>query len=170
MWIPPIGPFDAGDIYANYSFWEKLWRGVDIGADKGLTVVVGFADTITFGGSKWASKKFATVLGGQGAAKEWERDNAERERSWYHTAGSGLGYVWDFATGEELAVANSRSLGWGGRLSIDWAHHTFGRFGKLSHLQLDLWKVGVKASNKTLFHIPLFLRRIPKRNIVLRRW
>ena len=77
--LPPVS---AGTIYANYSTWEKIWRGIDIGLDKGLTVVVGFADTISWGGSKSLGKRFPSELGGQAAAREWERDNIERESSW----------------------------------------------------------------------------------------
>jgi hypothetical protein len=72
---------------------------------------VGFSDFITLGGSKKAAKGFARVLGGEGAAKSWEQDNAERESSWFHTGGEALGLAWDIATSEELAVIGSRAAG-----------------------------------------------------------
>ena len=46
------------------------------------------------------------------------------------------------------------ATGYTSKVAIHGAHHTFGSWGKLSHLQINLWKVGVKGSSKVL-RIPL---------------
>jgi L-alanine-DL-glutamate epimerase-like enolase superfamily enzyme len=133
------------------------------------------ANTQTGGYYKLAGRKLARVfawgLGGDPNRAEelTEQDYQQRERSYWYTAGEVTGVVTDVAEGAEAAIATSRAAGWGGRIALDAAHHTFPRFGKLSHLQLDLYKAGVKGSNINI-HIPLFIKSFPKRNIVLRRW
>lgn len=117
--LPPVS---AGNIYANFSAWERTWRGISIGLDKGLTTVVGFADFISYGGSKKAGKEFARVLGGDAAAREWTKDNAEREGSWFHTGGEAAGLAWDVAMGGGLAAGR---VGWTATFNV-YRHGGFG--------------------------------------------
>jgi hypothetical protein len=35
---------------------------------------------------------------------------------------------------------------WAGKIGSHAAHHRFGEFGRLPHLQLNLWRIGVKGS------------------------
>ena len=35
---------------------------------------------------------------------------------------------------------------WAGKIGSHTAHHRFGGFGRLPHLQLNLWRIGVKGS------------------------
>jgi RHS repeat-associated protein len=104
----PPGACDI-TIYAGYSIWERLGRSLSIGTDKALTSVVGFSGWITFGGSKYASRGLAKLLGGESAGRLWDQDNAEREASWFYTGGEAAGVVWDVVTGAEVAKAG----GWG---------------------------------------------------------
>lgn len=42
---------------------------------------------------------------------------------------------------------------WAGKLGSHAAHHRFGTFGRLPHLQLNVWRVGVKGSG-TAYRLP----------------
>jgi hypothetical protein len=167
-YIPPLPPVSAGDIYANFSAWEKVKWGLNIGGEKALNTVVGFSDTITFGGSQWLTKKWASYLAGFDVSKTVEQDHADMQKSWFYTGGEALGYVWDAAVGEAAVGIELRAARIGGKFAIHGAHHTFGSLGKLSHLQLNLWRRGVKGSS-WVRRIPLPSRRNFK-EIILRRW
>ena len=54
-----------------------------------------------------------------------------------------------------------KAAGWAGKLTIDGDHHAFPRLGGryLAHVQLTVWKNGVKGSDKVLFRIALPLSR-----------
>jgi hypothetical protein len=43
---------------------------------------------------------------------------------------------------------------WAGKFGAHRAHHGFERFGRLPHLQLNLWRIGVKGSGRA-FRMPL---------------
>lgn len=43
---------------------------------------------------------------------------------------------------------------WAGKIGSHAAHHRFGDLGALPHLQLNLWRVGVKGSGLS-FRLPL---------------
>lgn len=44
--------------------------------------------------------------------------------------------------------ARARGLegAWAGKIGSHEAHHRFGRWGRLPHVQLNLWRIGVKGS------------------------
>ncbi len=44
---------------------------------------------------------------------------------------------------------------WAGKIGAHKAHHRFGRWGTLRHLQLNLWRVGIKGSGIAV-RVPLF--------------
>jgi hypothetical protein len=45
----------------------------------------------------------------------------------------------------------SADLGaWAGKLGSHSAHHRFGEFGRLPHVQLNVWRVGIKGSGVAL--------------------
>jgi hypothetical protein len=52
-----------------------------------------------------------------------------------------------------LPTGAARGL-WAGKLAAHPAHHSFGSWGRLSHLQLNLWRVGVKGSGSAM-RLPL---------------
>ena len=72
-------------------------------------------------------------------AKAFALDKAEMEK----TKGEGwfLPLVWRIGS-------------YGFRLAYHEAHHTFKFFGRSRHLQLNMWKHGVKGSGRTIFRIP----------------
>lgn len=43
---------------------------------------------------------------------------------------------------------------WAGKIGAHGAHHRFGGFGRLQHVQLNVWRVGVKGSG-TSYRLPL---------------
>jgi hypothetical protein len=43
---------------------------------------------------------------------------------------------------------------WAGKLGAHEAHHRFGTLGRLPHVQLNLWRVGVKGSG-IAFRLPV---------------
>lgn len=48
------------------------------------------------------------------------------------------------------AVLGHLAVGGGIRVGIHGAHHTFGRFGKLAHVQVNIWMKGVRGSGKAV--------------------
>ncbi len=42
------------------------------------------------------------------------------------------------------------AAGWGGKVAMHGAHHTFGNLGKLPHIQFNWWRKGVRGSGKVL--------------------
>jgi hypothetical protein len=43
---------------------------------------------------------------------------------------------------------------WAGKIGSHAAHHRFGSLGRLPHVQLNLWRVGVKGSGRSI-RVPL---------------
>ncbi len=43
---------------------------------------------------------------------------------------------------------------WAGKIAAHAAHHRFGDHGMLPHLQLNIWRVGVKGSGVS-FRVPV---------------
>jgi hypothetical protein len=68
-------------------------------------------------------------------------DTSANEDTWSYTVGS---YVPD-AVAIVAGGGAVRSLGFHGKLGLHDAHHTFGRFGTRSHLQVNIWQKGVKG-------------------------
>ncbi len=63
----------------------------------------------------------------------------------------------EVATTAALAAAGgigAEAAGWQSKASYHGAHHAFGEAGKLSHIQVNIWKEGVKGSGKS-FRFPL---------------
>lgn len=52
-----------------------------------------------------------------------------------------------------LGGGGAVAAGWGAKIGLHDAHHTFGNLGKLPHWQLTMWRSGVKGSHK-IFRIP----------------
>jgi RHS repeat-associated protein len=61
------------------------------------------------------------------------------------------------------ALGKLKRVGYAGKLALHTAHHTFGRWGKLSHLQVTIYRQGVKGSH-WIKRLPLPFRRIPKKD------
>jgi len=81
------------------------------------------------------------------------RVHAANEDSWSYTIGS---YVPDAVA---LPAGGYAALdGVSGRIALDASVHPFPPYGKFSHLQLDLWKTGVKGSNFLTKRVPLFAK------------
>jgi RHS repeat-associated protein len=172
---PNVLPCVATDVVktnTGASPWPAWW---DRALDTGVTFFAGMANTQTGGYYKLAGRKLARVfawgLGGDPNRAEelTEQDYQQRERSYWYTAGEVTGVVTDVAEGAEAAIAASRAAGWGGKLAVHTAHHQFGSLGRLSHLQANVWKMGVKGSGK-VFRIPLPLRKWPTKEIIIKRW
>jgi RHS repeat-associated protein len=105
--LPPVS---AGDIYANYSNWEKVKWGLNIGGEKALNAVVGFSDTITLNGSQWLTKKWASYLAGFDVSKTVEQDHLEMQKSWFYTGGEIGGLAWDIAMGGKTVATKAPKL------------------------------------------------------------
>ncbi len=101
----------------------------------------GFGDTISFGLTDWIRDQMGT-------------NSVVDKQSSTYTAGKISGYALEAAAGGVVAKSLSR---YGARLAVHGPHHTFGRLGRLPHVQLNIWKKGVKGSGKA-FRLP-FLRR-----------
>jgi hypothetical protein len=55
-----------------------------------------------------------------------------------------------------LTAEAARGL-WAGKLATHTAHHRFGAWGRLPHVQLNLWRVGVKGSGSAMrLPVPAF--------------
>ena len=39
---------------------------------------------------------------------------------------------------------------WAGKIAAHPAHHSFGAWGRLPHVQLNLWRIGVKGSGSAM--------------------
>jgi len=48
-----------------------------------------------------------------------------------------------------LSVEAARGF-WAGKIAAHPAHHRFGSWGRLPHVQLNLWRVGVKGSGSAM--------------------
>jgi hypothetical protein len=139
--LPPVS---AGDIYANYSRWERILRAVGNWA-------TGFADSLTtIPFTNWSLTRWY---------RHWSGHEGDADEDSTAYAVGGL-----TETGAELLIlapfgeAEWKASGWAGRIALDTTPHYFPRLGgRWSHLQLDLWKIGVKGSD---IHqrIPLFMK------------
>ena len=68
-----------------------------------------------------------------------------------YTGGEVAGEIWGVAAG---SAGVARSAGWTSKIAAHGPHHSFGKLGKLSHIQTTIWKKGVKRSGKNI-RIPL---------------
>ena len=102
-------------------------------------VAAGFGDIVTFGGTRWVRNELLDC----GDCVDYG--------SALYTSGQVTGGVTALAGGGLLIA---RAAGVTSRVAIHGAHHSFGRFGQLSHIQLNVWRIGVKASGRA-FRIPL---------------
>ncbi|PIQ86896.1 MAG: hypothetical protein COV74_02960 [Candidatus Omnitrophica bacterium CG11_big_fil_rev_8_21_14_0_20_45_26] len=102
----------------------------------------GFGDTISFGVTEWIRGQWDDILGPGVVNKD----------SFSHRAGQAIGVAFDVV----FAPVSYAELigGWSSRVMVHGAHHTFGRLGKLKHIQVNYWKPGVKGSGRS-FRIPL---------------
>lgn len=57
-----------------------------------------------------------------------------------------------------LTAEAARGL-WAGKLAAHPAHHRFGAWGRLPHVQLNLWRVGVKGSGSAM-RVPMPVPRV----------
>ena len=103
----------------------------------------GFGDTITLGGTKWIREQWNEAYG--------LGDDVVNQCSGYFKAGQYSGYAWGVAA---ISVGTARVAGWTSKIARHGPHHTFGRLGKLSHIQTTIWKMGVKGSGRN-FRFPL---------------
>jgi len=74
-------------------------------------------------------------------------ENTINENSVAYKAGEVAGVAHGVALGG-LTVA--RAAGWQTRVAVHGAHHTFGRLGRLAHIQVNWWRVGVKGSGNAI--------------------
>ncbi len=144
-----------------YAWWNRIkeagnkawdWATTD-GLQSLSDISAGLGDTISFG----LTRKF----------RQWQGyDDAVNTDSGSYTVGEYTGYLWDVASGGGLTKAGVKAAGYGGKLAVHTAHHYFPRFGRqLPHLQLNVWKVGVKGQgNTTWFRIPLPQKYAPPRD------
>ena len=68
-----------------------------------------------------------------------------------YLAGQAGAFTWGAAIGT-LGVA--RVFGWQTRVALHGPHHEFGSLGRLSHFQLNYWRIGVRDSGRA-WRIPL---------------
>jgi RHS repeat-associated protein len=71
-------------------------------------------------------------------------------QSWSRNIGSATFWV----EGALSLGAGAEAAGWRVRFGLHDAHHSFGKLGKLPHLQWNTWRQGVKGSGRA-FRIPL---------------
>jgi len=149
IFLPPVS---AGNIYAHYTIWERLW-GV----------------TKTVGGGVWTGYKgLATFMSGYNEQAvpvarhvrhlgEWATGiHVVDENSGLYGAGGWSQIGADIALGGE-AILGEEGLNVAGRIALD-KPHLFRRLGgRWSHLQLDLWRAGIKNSDFLHVRVPLFV-------------
>ncbi len=99
----------------------------------------GFGDTITFGGTAWLREQ-----GGY--------NDVVNPSSGYYIGGSIAGVGADLALGGAGAL---KAAGYSTKIAVHGAHHTFPTLGKWPHIQLTVWKEGIKRSHIN-FRIPWF--------------
>jgi hypothetical protein len=82
----------------------------------------------------------------------WSTDTPAHPEATPYIAGS-LG-ISAGATTVASGALIAQGFGYSARIAIHPAHHTFGKLGNLKHIQINLWKQGVKGSGKVI-RIPL---------------
>lgn len=127
----------ALEYYANKTMYWTLETLSDVSA--------GFADRITLGGTKYMRENFR-FFGMNGV------DDVIGYDSWSYAIGESGGDAW-LATTAELGVA--RAFGYTSKIALHDAHHTFGSFGKLSHIQINYWKIGGTRATAGAIRFPL---------------
>ncbi len=105
----------------------------------------GFGDTITSGFGL-----FDTSLT-QLARQALDADDQVNRCSDAYRYGKYGAYGWAAVTG---GAAGARAAGWTTRIALHGPHHTFGGLGRLSHIQMNYWRIGVKGSGGAV-RIPL---------------
>lgn len=100
----------------------------------------GFGDIISFGGTEYLREQLGV-------------NDVVNYESNFHSAGKVAGYAHGIVSSGATVV---RALGWQTRIAIHGPHHSFNFLGgaKLSHLQLNYWKIGIKGSGGA-FRLPL---------------
>jgi len=98
----------------------------------------GFGDLITVGGTKWVREA-------------WACEDCVAYESPVYSAGAIVGGTAGTALG---ALSIARALGVTSRIAIHPAHHTFPFIGRAAHIQVNVWRIGVKASGHAV-RIPL---------------
>ena len=107
--------------------------------DASANFSAGFGDALTFGGTQWIREQ---LNGGTDVVDVCS--NA-------YTAGSIIGVGTSFALG---GTGIARVAGYTSRIAIHGAHHTFGNLGRLSHIQVTVWKIASKGSGSN-YRFPL---------------
>jgi uncharacterized protein RhaS with RHS repeats len=105
-----------------------------------VNAVAGFGDAASMGASYWVREN---ITGGN--------ENVDRCANAYR-AGQAGGITADLGLG---GLSAARAAGWTSRIALHPAHHSFGRLGKLTHIQVNIWRKGVKGSGLRAFRVPL---------------
>lgn len=100
--------------------------------------VVGFGDIVSFG----LTEVYRDEVG---------LSHTVNEDSTAYKVGEVAGVAHGVALGGSSVA---RAAGVQTRVALHGAHHSFGSLGRLSHIQLNLWRIGVKGSGRA-FRIPL---------------
>ena len=135
------------------------------GLEKGREFLAGVIDNMTpgipgFGYSpSWMLRKGIDKIAG----------SSPREDTWTYTIGSVTPDIVAIPFGIGAGASAVKASRFSGNLAIHSAHHNFGRWGKLAHIQLSygLKRVRMPPIRK---RIPLPIRRWPKKNIILLRF
>ena len=109
-----------------------------------VNLIAGAGDTLSFGLSAYARNQWGDFF-------YPEVPRVVNECSGAYAAGVVVGIAIDAALANEIAARpNNTQI----RIAIHDAHHTFGSFGKLPHIQINVWQTGVPGSGWGL-RIPL---------------
>lgn len=96
----------------------------------------------------------AGIATGSGLAVANQAANEKDHSAKGYAKAAGAGGVEGAVAGVPGVGGGLAKAGWRGKLAIHGPHHSFGRFGRLPHVQANAWKKGVRKSGKTLFRIP----------------
>ena len=121
------------------SFGERVLSSIPAGlAQTSGDAISGFGDILSFG----LTDLYRTEAG---------LSNTINEDSAAYVTGEVAGYVHGVLLSSAIAA---RAAGVESRVAIHEAHHSFGRLGLLRHIQINIWRIGVKGSGRAL-RIPL---------------
>jgi len=140
-------PVNFFDPYGLEEFWFET-LGLDQAANWAeqhgvIDSLAGWGDATSFGlGKLIRESEIGEFWGAQGVVDVCSSD---------YDIGLGIGIATDVAN---IAATGIAIAGLSGRVAIHGAHHTFGNLGRLHHLQLNLWRAGVKGSGRVL-RLPL---------------